>query len=182
LAKGQPGFSGVVTATTRKPRPGEINGVHYHFMSPDEFRNGIACGQFLEWTRVHGDSDERYYGTPKLGVTSSLMLGRDVILNVDVKGADSLRALAKEDKFIDQALATVFLRISPETMAARLRARGKESEEEITRRIATAETELREAAKFDFIIDGSTRNNDFAALLRVIDEARLMLATRRAEG
>ena len=159
------GFTRVVTSTTRSPRGGEVHGVHYHFFTPAEFDAKVAEGAFLEWAWVHGD---RRYGTLAASVLGPLLLGKDLVMSVDVQGVESLRRLAAKDPFLARALTTVFIVVDHARLLARMRARGKDDEEEIARRMATAEAELREAGKFDFTIESKTRDEDFARLKAIL--------------
>ncbi len=172
LLRERPGFSRVVTTTTRSPRPGEVNGVHYHFFSADEFRRRLTAGEFLEWAQVHGDREDRFYGTLKSSVVTPLEGGRNLVLNVDVQGVESFRRIARENATLRNALTTVFLVVDPGSMAERMRGRGQDGEQEIERRLRTAELELQEAPKFDFRIESRSRDEDFAALLAVIHQVR----------
>ena len=165
-------FARVVTTTPPAPRAGEINGIHSHFFSPAEFRRKIAAGEFLEWAQVHGDHDHRLYGTLKSSVFDSLSHGQNLVMSIDVQGVESLRRVAREDARLRRAMTTIFIRVDHERLVARMRARAKDHEDEIARRIATAEAELREAAKFDFVIESRTRDEDFAALLAIVEKAR----------
>ena len=159
------GFTRVVTSTTRSPRQGETHGVHYHFFTPAEFDAKVAEGAFLEWAWVHGD---RRYGTLAASVLGPLLLGKDLVMSVDVQGVESLRRIAGKDPFLARALTTVFIVVDHARLLARMRARGKDDEAEIARRMATAEAELRESAKFDFVIESRTRDEDFAALRAIL--------------
>jgi guanylate kinase len=170
LLKEGRGFSRVVTTTTRPPRPGEVNGVHYHFFSADEFRRRLAAGEFLEWARVHGDHEDRLYGTLRSSVIQPLEAGQNLVLNIDVQGVENFRRIARENATLRAALTTVFIVVDPARMADRMRRRGQDGETEIARRLQTAEVELREAPKFDFRIESRSRDEDFAALLAIIGE------------
>lgn len=172
LVQDGPAFHRVVTTTTRAPRDGEINGVHYHFFNPDEFRLHVSRGDFLEWAQVHGDKHDRLYGTLKSSVLEPLARGENLVLSIDVQGVESLRRVAKVDPTLQRAMTTVFIVVDHERLAARMRGRAKDNEEEIARRMATAEAELRAASTFDFIIDSKTREEDFAALLEIVEQAR----------
>jgi guanylate kinase len=167
------GYSRVVTSTTRAPREGEVNGVHYHFFTPAQFDARLAAGEFLEWAWVHG---ERRYGTLAASVLGPLLQGQSLVMSVDVQGVESLRRLALRNPLLARALATVFIMVDRERLMARIRERGKDDEDEIARRMATAEAELREAPKFDFLIESRTRDDDFAALLGILGR----IAKRRA--
>ncbi len=169
-------FSRVVTTTTRAPRDGEINGVHYHFFSPAEFRAKIARGEFLEWAQVHGDHEDRLYGTLKSSVFDPLAQGNNLVMSIDVQGVESLRRVAATDARLHRAMTTVFIVLDHDRLEARMRARAKDHEDEIARRIATAEAELREAPKFDFRIESRTRDEDFEALLLIVRRAQLRAA------
>lgn len=165
-------FARVVTSTTRAPREGEVNGVHYHFFSPEVFERKVAAGEFLEWAQVHGDNRFRLYGTLKSSVLEPLARGQDLVMSIDVQGVDSLRRVAKTDDLLRRALTTVFIVVDRERLIARMRLRAQDHEDEIARRMATAEAELREAPKFDFRIESHTRDEDFAALLKIVEAAR----------
>jgi guanylate kinase len=176
LVREQPTFSRVVTTTTRAPREGEVNGVHYHFFSPDVFRQKIAAGEFLEWAQVHGDRDDRLYGTLKSSVLGPLAQGRDLVMNVDVQGVESFRRAARDDEPLRRAMTTVFILVDRERLVARMQTRAQDNAAEIARRMATAEAELREAGKFDFTIESRTRDEDFGALLAIVEKARARAA------
>lgn len=168
----RPDFSRVVTTTTRAPRDGEINGVHYHFFSPAEFRRKVAAGEFLEWAQVHGDHEDRLYGTLKSSVFDPLARGQSLVMSIDVQGVQTLRRVARVDARLQRAMTTIFIVVERERLIARMRERAKDHEDEIARRMATAEAELREAAKFDLTIESHTRDEDFAALLAIVEKAR----------
>lgn len=176
LVHERPEFSRVVTTTTRAPREGEVHGVHYHFFPPALFRQKIAAGEFLEWAQVHGSLDDRLYGTLQSSVLTPLQQGRDLVMSIDVQGVDSLRRIAPAQPVLRRALTTVFILIDHERLVARMRARAQDHEDEIARRIATADAELREAGKFDFTIDSHTRDEDFTALLAIVAQARARAA------
>lgn len=167
-----PGFARVVTTTTRPPREGEVNGVHYHFFSPAEFRRKIERGEFLEWALVHGDHYDRLYGTLKSSVLDPLAAGRSLVMSIDVQGVESLRRVARNDAGLRRAMTTVFIVVDHERLIARMRERAKDHDDEIARRMATAEAELREAPTFDFRIESRSRDEDFAALLEIVAQAR----------
>lgn len=176
-----PEFSRVVTTTTRLPRDGEINGVHYHFFAPDEFERRVAAEEFLEWAQVHasaGDKRYRLYGTLRASVLEPLAAGRSLVMSIDVQGVDNLRRKAQTDPQLHRAMTTVFIRVDRDRLIARMRERAKDHEDEIARRMATAEAELREAQKFDFIIESHTRDEDFASLLAIVEQARKRAAAK----
>jgi guanylate kinase len=169
LVEAGPGFSRVVTTTTRQPRPGEVNGVHYHFFTPVEFDAKVAAGAFLEWAWVHG---ERRYGTLAASVLGPLAAGRNLVMSVDVQGVESFRRAAVNDPALRRAMTTIFIVVDHARLLARMEGRGHDDQAEIERRMATAEKELHEAPKFDHIIESRTRDEDFAALLAILEKAR----------
>ncbi len=177
LVATEPGFTRVITTTTRSPREGEIDGVHYHFLTPAQFDAKIEAGEFIEWAWVHG---ARRYGTLASSVLEPLALGRDLVMSVDVQGVESFRRAAELLPVLHCSMTTVFIVVDHERLLARMRLRGQDDEDEIARRMATAEAELREAGKFDFIIESHTRESDFAALRSILEQARRRAALRAA--
>ena len=159
-----PGFSRVVTTTTREPRPGEINGVHYHFFSDQEFDQRLAKDEFLEWARVH--TADRRYGTLASSVLNPLAVGRSLIINVDVQGVDNFRRAAAANPLLAKHMGTVYIDVPIPELRQRLVGRG-EREAEIDRRMVTAEKEQQEREKFDYVITSSGKEADFTALLNI---------------
>jgi guanylate kinase len=168
-----PEFSRVVTSTTRPPRPGEVNGIHYHFFTPEEFEQRVQAGAFLEWAQVHGKDAHRRYGTLAASVLEPLAAGRNLVMSVDVQGVESFRRAARLNPLLARHLTTVFIVVDHERLVARMRDRAQDNEAEIAGRMRTAERELQEAPKFDFRIESRTRDEDFAALLRIVGLARV---------
>ncbi len=164
------GFERVITTTTRAPREGESNGVHYHFFSADEFDRRVSEGHFLEWAWVHG---KRRYGTLASSVREPLSRGHDLVMSVDVQGVDSFRKAALTDPLLRRAMTTTFIVVDHDRLLARMQHRGQDNADEIARRMQTAEAELREASKFDFVIESKSRDEDFARLLEILAEARV---------
>ena len=173
------GFSRVVTTTTRAPREGEVNGVHYHFFTPAEFDARIGAGSFLEWAWVHG---ERRYGTLKASVLEPLLRGENLVMSVDVQGVESLRRAASLEPVLRGSLVTVFIVVDYDRLLARMRFRGQDDDGEIARRMRTAEAELKEAPKFDFVIQSRTRDEDFADLLAIVERVRQAKSTGSGAG
>jgi len=165
-----PGFSRVVTTTTRTPRTGEVDGVHYHFLTPEQFDAKVAAGAFLEWAWVHG---RKRYGTLASSVLDPMAQGRSLVLSVDVQGVESFRRAAASNPLLARRMTTVFIVVDHERLVARMRGRAQDDEEEIAARMRTAERELREASKFDFLIESRTRDEDFAALRAILEKARV---------
>ena len=136
------GFS--VSATTRKKRPGEINGQSYYFLSTETFRQWIADDAFCEWEEVYGN---QYYGTPKFEVDRLLEIGKHVIFDIDVKGALSIK-----NSFPD-ITTTVFIKVpDTKTLIDRLKTRETETEQSLQKRIQKFEEELTYANRFDHIL------------------------------
>lgn len=163
------GFSRVITTTTRAPRPGEVNGVHYHFLSPAEFDTRLAAGEFLEWAWVHG---ERRYGTLAASVLEPLARGQNLVANLDVQGVASVRQAVERFPQLRRSLVTVFIMLDQDQLVTRIRQRGQDDEAEIQRRMTTAQAELKESGKFDHLIHSGTREEDFAALLKIVESAK----------
>jgi guanylate kinase len=137
-----------VSATTRPPRPGEINGVDYYFLGPAEFASRLAAGEFLEACEVFGHG--HWYGTLRSEVTPSPGDQKWVILDIDVEGADKVRRQLPD-------VPTIFLRPSSDAeLERRLRARGTETEAAIQRRLETAHRELAQADKYQFQVINDT--------------------------
>jgi len=168
-----PGFTRVVTSTTRAPRPGEVNGTHYHFFSPEEFDSRIAAGAFLEWAWVH---QKNRYGTLASSVLDPLAAGHSLVMNVDVQGVDNFRRAAAANPELARHLATVFINVPIPELRVRLGGRG-ESDAEIAHRMQTAERELLEIAKFDHLIESHDRETDFSALLAIYREVQSRVAS-----
>jgi guanylate kinase len=157
LLAANPQLRRAVTCTTRPPRPGERDGVDYHFLSVERFLSEVAAGEFLENAQVYGNR----YGTRRAEVLTELRAGRDVLLNIDVQGAASIRRMAAADAELGAALVTVFLTPATRTeLEARLRGRGSDPEEVIQRRMAAAAGEVAEVPHFDYLLVSGTREED----------------------
>jgi guanylate kinase len=171
-----PGFSRVITATTRPPRPGETDGVHYHFLTAEQFDAKVAAGAFLEWAWVH---QKNRYGTLASSVLEPLAVGRSLVINVDVQGVENFRRAARENPLLARHMATIFIDVPLPILRERMVKRGQDSEAEIAHRLGTAERELQEAGKFDFKIESSSKQEDFNALREIWSKvaARVRLAT-----
>ncbi|PTY05291.1 guanylate kinase [Opitutaceae bacterium EW11] len=178
LVRERPEFSRVITATTRPPRPGEIDGVHYHFLSPEQFDEKVAAGAFLEWAWVH---KKHRYGTLASSVLEPLSSGRSLVINVDVQGVENFRRAAREKPLLERRMATVFIRVPIPELRARMVRRAQDGEDEINRRLVTAEEELREAHRFDYLIDSTTCDGDFQALVGIWRKVQDRLSQPPAE-
>lgn len=154
LLKLRPTASLSVSCTTRAPRVGEVEGKSYFFLTHEKFKSLIACGGFLEYSEHFGN----LYGTPKKFVEDKLSSG-DVILEIDVNGALSVKAAMPE---------AVLVMIAPpdkQTLYTRLRGRGTEGEDVIEKRIARADFELAQKAKYDYVIV----NDDLASAVAQVE-------------
>ena len=132
----------VVTTTSRPPRPGEVEGRDYNFVSTQRFQEMIANDEFLEWAMVYGD----YKGIPKAQIRRALDSGKDVMLRLDVQGAATVRKLCPQGVFIFLAPASL------EELEQRLRARLTETPEGLARRMAVAPKEMAELPNFDYMV------------------------------
>ena len=155
-------FYFVVTATTRPPRPGEVDGYDYFFVSHDEFARMIEEDELLEYAVVYND----YKGVPKQQIRDAMASGRDVIMRVDVQGAASIRKIVPHGVFIFLSAE------SEESLIKRLRDRKSETAEGLNLRIATARQEMKRVGEFDYCVvnaDGELQHT--VELIRSIMEA-----------
>lgn len=146
-----------VSVTTRSPRPGEINGKNYYFISRSKFEQLVAQGEFLEWAEFAGN----YYGTPREAVLNQVLSGKLVILEIELEGARQIRAS------FPGALSIFILPPSFEELEKRIRGRGQDSEEAIVRRLRRAQEEVKAADEFDIKIV----NDHFETALKAIEAA-----------
>jgi guanylate kinase len=137
-----PGVSYSVSWTTREARPTETDGVNYHFVTEEEFERMRASGGFLEWAVVHG----YLYGTARSVVEQELSEGHDIVLEVDVQGAEAVRAA------FDSVVSVFILPPSFEVLRARLSARMTERQEELELRLANARGEVEQYRHFDYVV------------------------------
>lgn len=148
-----------VSATTRPPRPGEIDGVHYLFVSAEEFADMVARGDLLEHAVVHG---RHHYGTPRAPVEQRLRQGQPALLEIDLQGARQVRTTMPQARFVFLAPP------SWEELVRRLVGRGTEDEDERNRRLATARIEMAAQAEFDHTIindDVARATDELVALI-----------------
>jgi len=160
----------VITCTTRPPRPGEQDGVDYHFYDSARFATAVQAELFLEHATVFGHS----YGTLKSDVLEKLRANRDVILTIDVQGAESIRACAARDPELKRALVTVFL--APTSLAIleqRLKRRGADSPEAIEKRLSMARQEINHWTSFDYLLISTSIEEDFRRMQSIIDAEKM---------
>ena len=170
LLGARPNITRAITGTTRLPRPGEQDAVDYFFLDAATFLKRVQAGNFLEHATVYGNS----YGTLKSEVLGKLRQGKDVVLNVDVQGAATIRAEAETDPELSRSLITVFL--APPSMSAleeRLKKRGVDSSAVIQKRLSVARQEIAQAKNFDFVIVSSTIPEDLRRMQAVIDAEKM---------
>ncbi|MBU3706075.1 MAG: guanylate kinase [Mycobacterium sp.] len=149
-----------VSATTREPRPGEVEGVDYFFVSPDRFQQIIDSGEMLEWADIHGGLHRS--GTPAGPVHEAAAGGRPVLIEVDLAGARAVKSAIPE-------AVTVFLAPpSWEELRQRLSGRGTETPEVMARRLATAEAELAAQHEFDVVVVNSQLESACAELVSLL--------------
>ncbi|MCX5616504.1 guanylate kinase [Bombella sp. TMW 2.2559] len=163
LRKADPTIFTSVSVTTRSPRPGEEEGVHYYFRDLETFRRMAAEGELLEWAEVFG----RGYGTPRAPLEEALAAGRDVILDIDWQGCRLMRKAMPED-----VVALFVLPPSLEELESRLRGRNSDSDEEIASRMKAAMGEISHWPEFDYVLI----NDD---LDEAVEEARSVLTASR---
>ncbi len=157
-----------ISCTTRLPREGEVDGRDYHFLSDAEFEKKIEAGEFLEHAKVHG---RHYYGTLRSVVDEHLDVGEDVVMDLDVQGAELVRNSA-DDK-LRESLVDIFVLLgSSEDVRIRLGARGTENEEEVTRRIQTAMEEMTHWQRYRYAMVSGTMEEDAARFQALIEAER----------
>lgn len=147
-----------VSSTTRAPRPGEVDGVHYHFLDVDAFEKRIAAGEFYEWAKVF----DNYYGTSRKVVESLLAEGKDVFLDIDWQGAQQVREHHPEVRSI------FIVPPSLSILEQRLRARGQDSEDVIAKRMAKAQAEMSHYHEFDYLLVNDDFNDSLNALEHIV--------------
>ena len=167
LMDADPEITMSVSATTRPKRPGEEEGVHYHFVDDSKFDRMIDAGEFVEWAPVFGYR----YGTPKAPVKDALRDGRDILFDIDWQGTQQLHAAMGED------LVRIFL--LPPSMAElehRLHSRGTDSDSVIADRMARAEGEISHWAEYDYVLVNSDADSCLAQIRTIVSAERMKRA------
>jgi guanylate kinase len=154
-----------ISYTTRSPRPGETNGKDYHFVSRDRFLQMAQNGDFLESAEVYGN----LYGTSQPWIESELASGHDILLEIDWQGAAQVR------KLMPHAISIFILPPSLSALELRLKGRGKDSDEVITRRLQAAQEDISHVAEFDYVII----NDKLDEALRQLDAVVISIGLRR---
>jgi len=160
----------IVTCTTREPRKDETDGEDYYFMDADSFLKRVQAGHFLEHATVYGHS----YGILKSEVLGKLRDGKDVLLNVDVQGAATVRARAEEDSELRRSLVSVFL--TPASIAileTRLKRRGADSVPAMTKRLSVARQEIAQWKNYDYLLISTSVEEDLRRMLAIIEAEKM---------
>jgi guanylate kinase len=154
-----PGAFFSISATTRSPRGAERDGVDYHFLSPERFREQVAAGAFAEWAEVHGKS----YGTLRATVEEALRRGTVTVFDIDVQGGSQIL-----DRWPQDAVAVLVVPPSPGELERRLRGRSTESDEDVRRRLAAARAEVARAAlRYQYVIVNDRLEDAIARLVAI---------------
>ena len=166
LLNQNPRLRRVITCTTRAPRVGEVNGVDYFFLPPEDFDERVKRGDFLEYANVF----DKRYGTLKSEVIRPLGEGYDVLLIIDVQGAAAARRQFAEDPALGKSLVTVFMTPGSRTeLTNRLQGRATETAEAMFKRLSQADQEVAQAPKFDYIVMSGTREEDLRRMQAIYD-------------
>lgn len=170
LLAARPDMTRAITCTTREPRAGEKDGLDYYFLDAGDFLKRLQAGNFLEHATVYGHS----YGILKSEILGKLRAGQDVLLNVDVQGAATIRARADEDPELKRALVSVFL--TPPTMAVlegRLRKRNTDASGVIQKRLGVARQEIAQWKNFDYLLVSTTIQEDLRRMLAIVQAEKM---------
>lgn len=162
-----------VSATTRAPRPGEKEGVHYFFVSKEHFEQMIQDNAFLEYACVFGTT---YYGTPRAFVEQKLAAGNDVILDIDVQGAMNIK------KAMPEAVLVFILPPSYQVLRQRLTDRQTESEEQIERRLQTAKNEIKYISQYQYLLINDTVAEASENLDHILQASHLYTTNERKDA
>ena len=169
LAK-HPNMTRAVTCTTREPRPGEVDGEDYYCLDAGSFLKRVQAGNFLEHATVYGSS----YGILKSEVLGKLRQGKDVLLNIDVQGAATVREKAGEDDELKKALVTVFLTTATfDELETRLKKRGQDSAATIQKRLSVARQEIGQWKNFDYLLISTTIAEDLRRMEAIIEAEKM---------
>ncbi|WP_323118462.1 guanylate kinase [Burkholderia alba] len=159
-----------ISYTTRKPRPGEQDGQHYHFTTVDDFRERHARHEFLESAEVHGN----YYGTSRVWIEEQMRNGHDVLLEIDWQGAQQVK------KQFRNAVGIFILPPSLDALEERLKKRGQDEPKVITRRLLAAGSEIAHASEAEYVVINENFDRALAELERIVAATRLRFASQYA--
>ena len=171
LLKNDPDIRLSVSYTTRASRPGEVNGVDYHFVAKEDFLAMAARGEFLESAEVYGN----YYGTSQAWIAGEIAAGHDILLEIDWQGAAQVR------KFFPDAVSLFVLPPSIEALRERLSNRAQDSEEVINKRVAAAQDDISHASEFEYIIVNDKFDQALQDIEAVVRSSRLVTARQVEE-
>lgn len=164
------GLRRVITATTRPPRDDETDSVDYFFFSPEEFQAKVEGGEFYEHAKVF----QNRYGTLKSEIQNGLDSGQDLLLNIDVQGASTIRQCAQTDDALRARLVTVFITPSDiETLRDRLTQRAQNSDSDLQQRLDVAREEMKQQVYYDYSIPSGSKEEDLEALKAIFVAAKL---------
>jgi guanylate kinase len=171
VLKKVPNLSYSVSFTTRAPRNGEVDGREYFFVTPEKFEQMVAANEFLEWAYVHG----KQYGTARQQVVREISQGRDIILEVDVQGAASVREL------IPDSVSIFILPPSFAVLKRRLQARGTDSPEELDLRLRNAPAELKDYSAFEYLILNDEADRAAEQMTAIVHAERARLSRQKEQ-
>jgi len=165
-AEGQAYYA--ISCTTRPPRPGEVDGEDYFFHTAEEFRAKIHAGEFIEYAEVHGN----FYGTLKSEILNNLQSGKDVVMDIDVQGADLVRSC--DETLLKKGLVDLF--VTPpneEELRKRLTLRKTDSDEVIERRMKNSLEEMQQCDKYTYLLVSGGREADYSKIHALLEAERL---------
>jgi guanylate kinase len=177
LLAARPDMTRAVTCTTREPRADEKDGEDYYFLEAGNFLKRLQAGNFLEHATVYGHS----YGILRSELLSKLREGKDVLLNVDVQGAATIREKAESEPELKRALVTIFLTPqSSTTLEMRLTRRGADSPAVIQKRLGVARQEIAQWKHFDYLVISTTKEEDLRRTLAIVEAEKMRAARAQA--
>ena len=177
LLKACPDMQRAITCTTRAPRKGETDGEDYYFLKAEDFLRRVQAGNFLEHATVYGNS----YGILKSELLAKLRQNQDVLLNVDVQGAATIREQAESEPELRRALVTVFL--TPRSLTVleeRLKKRGADADAVIQKRLAVARQEVGQWKNFEYLLESTTKAEDLRRMQEIISAEKMRTARSSA--
>lgn len=165
LQRAMPDLVLSISVTTRPPRSGEVNGVDYFFVSTEEFKKMLQDGELIEWAEVY----ENCYGTPRSFLESNLKAGKDVLLELDIQGAQNIK------KIYPQAILIFIKPPSLEELGERIIKRGTDSEETIRKRMSFAQKEIQASENYDYVIVNDEQERALAEIVEIIQKEKKRL-------
>ena len=177
LLAARPEMTRAITCTTRAPRADERDGVDYYFLDAATFLKRVQAGHFLEHATVYGNS----YGTLRSEVLDKLRSGKDVLLNIDVQGAASVRQCVEHDDDLKRAFVSVFLTPpSLDILEMRLKKRGQDSAAVIQKRLSVARQEIAQWKHFDYLIISTTIAEDLKRMVSIVEAEKMRQCRAKA--